>query len=140
MTVMREVKRLVHAGELSKAYQALQSATTNRQDHSEAEVLRAELLERLGECDRAKTLAEKLTRSSGLTPGQLSACNVVLGLVDNANGDFDSAVTRMQRAVGIAQAAGDCEEYACSVHSASHTIHHFQKGSIAQKAAPSSHS
>ena len=110
MTAMQEVKHLVRAGELSKAYSALQSATTNRQDHTEAEVLRAELLERLGQCEQARTLAEKLSRSSGLTPGQLSACNVVLGLVDSASGDFDSAVTRMQRAIGIAQTAGDYEK------------------------------
>ena len=57
MNVLREVKHLVRAGELSKAYQTLMSGAINRQDHTEAEVLRAELLERLGYCEPGRALA-----------------------------------------------------------------------------------
>jgi DNA-binding NtrC family response regulator/tetratricopeptide (TPR) repeat protein len=109
MNPIQEAKRLVRAGRFLDAHRALETGAVNRLDQTEAEVLRAELLERLGQHASARTEAEALTRSRRLTAGQRSACNLVLALTDIAGGRFDSAVTYLQRAIGIAHTVNDYE-------------------------------
>jgi hydrogenase-4 transcriptional activator len=110
MSPLKDAKRLARSGHYSDAYHALDTATIERGERAQAEVLRIEVLERLGHYDVAKSEAERLLQlADRLNGGQRSACRVVLARAALQDGQFDIARTQYQRAIGIALAAGDNE-------------------------------
>ena len=109
MDAVQEAKRFVGAGEFANALNALNTGVVDRSRQSESEVLRAELLERLGEHSAARTSAEQLLRSRKLTAGERSACTLILARAEAAEGHFDAAVVYLQRAVTLAVSTGDFE-------------------------------
>lgn len=110
MSPLKDAKRLARSGYYSEAYHALDAATIERAERSQADVLRVEVLERLGHYDVAKAEAERLLKlSDRLHGGQRSACRVVIARAAVEAGEFDTARMHLQRAIGSALAAGDHE-------------------------------
>jgi transcriptional regulator with PAS, ATPase and Fis domain/tetratricopeptide (TPR) repeat protein len=109
MDAVKEAKRFVGAGEFTNALKALNAGEIDRSRRSESEVLRAELLERLGEHSASRAFAEQLLRSRKLTAGERSACTLILARADAVEGHFDSAIAHLQRAVTLATSTGDYE-------------------------------
>ena len=109
MNAVQEAKRFVGAGQFLDALKALDAGQIERPDRTESEVLRAELLERIGQHAISRERAEDLLRSRKLTAGERSACNLILARADTVDGRFDSAIAHLQRAVSVAQTSGDYE-------------------------------
>jgi tetratricopeptide (TPR) repeat protein len=109
MTPLQEAKRLVRAGQFLDALRALDAGVVERGQRTEADVLRAGLLERVGEYRAAQAQAEDLLRSRTLTAEERSGCNQVVGRAHMVGGRYNAAVSHLQRAASIAQTAGDYE-------------------------------
>lgn len=106
LTAVRELQR---RGRFSEALGLLGTLQERRAPAIEADVLRAELLERTGSYAQAETLGRKLIGSRLLRPGDRSACEFTLGLVGWDAGRTTEATGHFQRAVSLAQDAGDLE-------------------------------
>ena len=109
MDAVQEAKRFAGAGEFANALKALNAGGTDRSHRSESEVLRAELLERLGEHSASRAVAEQLLRTRKLTAGERSACTLILARAEAVEGHFDSAIAHLQRAVTLATSTGGYE-------------------------------
>ena len=112
MASLQEAKRLARAGQFLDALRALDAGVVERGQRTEADVLRAGLLERVGEYGAAQAQAENLLRSRTLTAEERSGCNQVVGRAHMVGGRYNAAVSHLQRAASIAQTAGD-HERAC---------------------------
>src|SRR5471032_2227628 len=112
MNALQEATRLARVGQFADASKVLDAGPIDRAVRTGANVLRAELLERLGRTAQARTQAVTLLASRTLAPGEQSAVHVVLARTDIEQGRFPSAITHLQQAIGIAVAACDWE-HAC---------------------------
>src|SRR6187401_2618416 len=107
MIPLLEAKRLARAGQFLDALKALNAGEIDRGRRIEADVLRAELLERLGDYTAAQAHAEQVLRSRSPTESDRSTCNQVIGRAHMVGGRYNAAVTYLQRAASIALAASD---------------------------------
>src|SRR5262252_612013 len=96
--------QLRNAGRFADALAAL---GTSRTSSAQAQVMRAELLERVGRYREAYRLAAELLSSEKLTAGERSACHLVVGRVDSVEGKVHSATASFQRAITEAESAND---------------------------------
>ncbi len=72
-----------------------------------AQILRAELLERLGKHSLSEAILQRLIRTKSLVPQDQSAAEHILGRISNEDGRIDAAITHFQRAVAIARKTDD---------------------------------
>src|SRR4030095_7447018 len=79
----------------------------DRTRRTETDVLRAELLERIGSYSAAQAQAEELLKARHLSPSERSACDQVIGRAHMMSGKYGAAVTCLQRAAVVAAAAND---------------------------------
>ncbi len=107
MNSLDEAKLLVRAGRFQDALSALNGGAIERTRRTEADVLRAEMLERIGSYSAAQAQAEELLKARHLTPSERSACDQVVGRAHMMSGRYTSAVTCLQRAAVVAAAAND---------------------------------
>jgi len=99
--------RLNDEGRFSEALQLLTDQGYPGASRNTREVLRAELLERVGRFGQARTLLQTLTKSKELAVGDRSSCEFVLGKIDWEEGLTESAITHLQQSVQLARESGD---------------------------------
>ena len=107
MQTLEGIHALARTGRFRDALKALERSSQGRAEHVAREVLRAELLERVGSLGHSKELSEGLLQRRDLSPSYRSACEYTLGLIHWDSGDSDRAVVHLQRAVSFAEAASD---------------------------------
>jgi ATP/maltotriose-dependent transcriptional regulator MalT len=112
MAAIEEAKRLVRAGCFSEALAALDAGRVGSADKTAADVLRTELLERVGHYDLAHRHATELLKSRRLNATERSACCFVLAHLESLAGKADAAIEWLQRAVSFAERDGN-HERAC---------------------------
>ena len=100
---------LKRAGRFSEALSALSHAGGANIGRTPVDILRAELLEYVGQHADASSLIAKLLRSERLSNSDRSVCERVLGNILVENGDVDGGLTHLQRSVARAQEAADLE-------------------------------
>jgi tetratricopeptide (TPR) repeat protein len=100
--------RLNDEGRFTEALRALndeQNGPTPR--NARTEVLRAELLERVGRFGQARAILQALGKNRLLSPGERSSCEFIIGKIDWEEGSTESAIAHLQRSVQLATDAGD---------------------------------
>ncbi|MES1255535.1 MAG: sigma-54 dependent transcriptional regulator [Acidobacteriota bacterium] len=109
---MDEAKALRDAGRFREALAILRDTASIGVVRRSTDVLRAELLERLGQYEKSSALAESLLRGKGLSPSERSSCELVLARVNIEHGHSAIATAQLQRAVTLALEGND-QERAC---------------------------
>ncbi len=109
MDSLEPVNRLKRAGRFSDALATLESTVVPQAMRLDTQVLKLELLERLGQHVQCGTLASLLVKSKGLSPGQRSACEYVMGRIAFERGDTDVGIAQLHRAVSLAIEGKDLE-------------------------------
>ena len=104
---LKDVQNLAHAGRFREALEILETGSVVGGRQIEVGVLKAELLERTGQYDQSRALAEKLLRNPGLGKADRSKCELCLGLIGWNAGDTETAPIHFQRAVSLAEQAED---------------------------------
>jgi tetratricopeptide (TPR) repeat protein len=99
--------QLTAAGRFAAALEAIETTRHLGSSDAALEVLRAELLERVGKFRHAKSIVETLTKSKRIEKGELSSCEFILGKIDWEEGATESAISHVQRAVSLAHQSGD---------------------------------
>jgi transcriptional regulator with PAS, ATPase and Fis domain len=105
MSDLNKVEELQRAGRYLEALEAIDRAQIFRSNRLNADVLRAELLERTGRYRESRFLSERLLNTHDLSPEYRARCECVLGLVDTDEGNTQQATFHFQRAVSLAQSA-----------------------------------
>ena len=98
MESLENAYRIKRAGRFSEALAALDKANQPPAPHIASAVLRAELLEAIGQSESAKALATSLLQSRKLLPPDRSACEYVLGAILMDEGDVIKAMDHLQSA------------------------------------------
>ena len=98
MESLENAYRIKRAGRFSDALVALDQANNPPALHIASAVLRAELLEAIGQKESAKALATSLLQSRRLRPLDKSACEYVLGAILMDEGDVIRAMDHLQSA------------------------------------------
>src|SRR5918996_3265072 len=105
MTALHSVRELIATGRYSAAQRALDSRSIG--DRFVADLLKLEVLERLGHHTEARELAQQFLKRRGLPPDARSTCEFVLGRLEWDAGNTDEAVLHFQRAVTSPNHAND---------------------------------
>ena len=108
MDMSRSAKQLALDGRFADAFRVLNESGPGA-DKRAHDVLRLEVLERLGRYGQCRALAESLLRTKGLDPRDRGNCEFVIGLVELNNGNSADAVTRFHRAIALMTEAADLE-------------------------------
>src|SRR6266545_423386 len=109
MASFASAQALRQSGRFTEALRELDSAPTDSENNLSAQVLRAELLERVGKTGQAKALATSLLNRHRLKPSDKSACECVLGRTALQTGDTENAIAHFQRSVTFAAQCKDLE-------------------------------
>src|SRR5580765_604335 len=112
MDSLTEAMNLRTQGRFADALRRLDTANGSQQQRQAAEVVKIDLLEHTGRHGQARSLARTLLRSKTLSQADRGVCEFVLARVDREDGDFQSSVARLQKAVMFA-AQGDDLEHGC---------------------------
>jgi DNA-binding NtrC family response regulator/tetratricopeptide (TPR) repeat protein len=104
---LTELQSLYRAGRFADALVVSERSVAPFADRLACDVIKVELLERVGRYAESRTLADKLSRNRALTGSQQSACHFTLGLLSWDEGRADEAMQHFQKAVSLAQAADD---------------------------------
>jgi hypothetical protein len=105
MDSLENAYRLKRAGRFPDALLALGEAWLPPTARIAAEVLRAELLEGVGQHRQAMALATSLLRSRQLRPADHGACEYILGEILLEDGDVVGGMDHLQRSASRAQDA-----------------------------------
>src|SRR5579862_1072596 len=95
-------------GRFSHALKAL-SESDGGLTKTETDVLKIEILERMGRYGQCRALAESLNKRRDLDDRNRSTCVFVLGLIELNSGNSAEAVAHFTQAVSLAVEAGDLE-------------------------------
>ena len=107
MEFLENVVRLTRLGRFGDALRALEEGRPTTPARTGSEVLRAGLLDQVGQSERARALATTLLKSKQLSTSQRSECEAILGRVLFDGGDTEAGLAHFQRAALIAQQAAD---------------------------------
>jgi transcriptional regulator with PAS, ATPase and Fis domain/tetratricopeptide (TPR) repeat protein len=105
MASLDEAYRLKGAGRFSDALVALAEAKATLATGHAPEVLRAELLEAIGQRTRAMTIAVSLLKSKQLRLVDKSACEFIVGKILVDEGDISEGMQHLQRSASCARDA-----------------------------------
>jgi len=94
-------------GRFTEALNALNDEEHVPASRGEREVLRAELLERVGRFGQARAVLQRLSKSRVLSAGERSSSEFVLGKIDWEEGSTESAIAHLQRSVQLATESAD---------------------------------
>src|SRR5437870_4101555 len=108
---LNPVRRLQSAGRFAEALKMLNGLSFHG-DRLPMLIMKAELLERVGEPSQGRFVAEGLLKKQGLSSSDKSACEIVLALLDSEQFRVESTIAHLQRAVGFAKQAKDLEKLA----------------------------
>jgi transcriptional regulator with PAS, ATPase and Fis domain len=105
MTAVQTVRELIASGRYGDAQRALDTRSTGERFFND--LLKLEILERVGQHAEARDLAQQFLKRRGLPPVAKSTCEFVLGRVEWDAGSTDNAVLHFQRAVSSASQTDD---------------------------------
>ena len=108
MDALGSAKQLTLEGRFVEAFKVL-SEPPSGLDKRASDVLRVEVLERIGRYSQCRTLAESLLKSRDLSLRDRGSCEFVLGLVELNNGNGAEAIVRFHRAISLVTEAPDLE-------------------------------
>jgi len=109
MDALSSAKQLTLDGRFAEAFKILNELPPSGHSKRAANVIRVEILERLGQYGQCRALAESLCRAKDLDLRDRGSCEFVLGLVELNNGNSSEAVTRFNRAISLVNEAADLE-------------------------------
>src|SRR5437763_1903646 len=104
-----QARQLAAAGRFADALKALDALAPSREFGRVADVLRAELFERVGRLGQSRSLVESLLRTRDLSTADRSSCEFTLGRLDWESGDRNAAITHIQRSLSLANQVNDLE-------------------------------
>jgi DNA-binding NtrC family response regulator/tetratricopeptide (TPR) repeat protein len=108
MDVIAVTTELMSQGRFVQALRSLDAGTV-RGRRVTGDVLRTELLERIGHHGRSEALAEQLLKSKSTEGQERAACEFVLARIQLEAGRSELAILNFQRAISSAQQAGDID-------------------------------
>ena len=111
MDSLHHVEQLFNDGLFADALRELDKNHVRRDQRISADVIRAQLYQRLGRARDARDRVATLTRGD-LTPSQHSICHLVLGRIEADDGNSDSAVSHLQKSIEFALRVRDFESAA----------------------------
>src|SRR5438552_201145 len=97
----------MNEGRYSEALARLETLPSSALVEPRADVIRAELYERVGKSAQAKTLLASAVQNRRLTASDLSVCEITRARNEWEEGATASAISRLQRAISLASDAGD---------------------------------
>lgn len=100
-------EQLMGRGRFSEALVALEREPALGRDPLASDVIRGQLLERLGSYKESRELCRRLLESRRLTPRHRGTCELVLGVLLAYEGNTDLGVEHMRRALVIAESIQD---------------------------------
>src|SRR5437867_894566 len=105
MNSFEEAKQLGHTGRFLDALRCLEAEMAGHANRTDAQILKAELLERLGRHSQSRAAVFLTLKTRNLTASQRSACEYVTGRLDLEEGDVHGAVSHLQHAITFAHQA-----------------------------------
>ena len=107
MNTLTPVTVLWESGQFATALRALDDIRIGAHERTAADVLRAELLERVGDYPKSRGLTDILLKKSNLLTGDRSACEMVLARIELEVGNVDQGISHLQRSITIASECHD---------------------------------
>jgi DNA-binding NtrC family response regulator len=107
METSTSARQLVTAGRFVEALRCLDEFGAPR--GIAADVMRVEVLERVGRHGQCRALAERLLKSKELTHADRSICEFAIGLVELNNGKTEAAISHLQSSISAASQSRDLE-------------------------------
>ena len=107
MESLESVHRAMRLGRFGDALRALNQVHAVTPIRSGMQVLRAALLEKVGQPEEALILATTLLKSKQLASADRSECEVIVGRILFDGGSTEDGLSRLQRAALMAQQCGD---------------------------------
>jgi DNA-binding NtrC family response regulator/tetratricopeptide (TPR) repeat protein len=108
MDRLAKVRELSESGYFAEGLRFLSGISPGTAEAITANVLRSELLERMGNYGQSRAIAENLLRSSKLTSSQRCRCELVLGLISLQRSTREASAY-FQKAITTARHCGDAE-------------------------------
>ena len=108
MDFLETARLLVRSGRFEEAIRALDGGSVPSNQKTDRQVLRCEILERLGRHLQARSLATGLLKTL-LSSSQHATCEYVIGKVCLEDGDTDQALSHLQKAASLASEVGDLQ-------------------------------
>ena len=102
-------RQLAAAGRFTEALEALERGRFTSAERVTADVLRAELLERVGRYDQSRSQLSVLLKSKSLSTLDRSTCEFVFGRLEWELGHIESSILHLQRSSSLASRAGHSE-------------------------------
>ena len=106
---LTDVLKFRQEGRFSDALAVLEKLPTQVLGQAKTQVLRAELLERVGRAKEAESITRKLLPLKALSYVERSVCEFVLARIDIDSGNIKQAVERLNRSIGLADLGFDLE-------------------------------
>jgi tetratricopeptide (TPR) repeat protein len=106
---LEEVLRLRESGLFRDALEAFDALQPSLNSQTSSQVVRAELLERVGRGPEAQSTIQKALASRSIGASDRSLCDFVLARIEIDSGDFEAAIRYLNGAVVMARKAGDVE-------------------------------
>ena len=113
MDPLQEIYNLNDCGLFADALAALDRLKGDVSRRQTVQIVRAELLERVGRSREAKAIVHRALASRNLGARDRTVCDFVLARAAIDDGDFDSAIAYLNKSIAMAQSTGDLER-ACS--------------------------
>src|SRR5262245_54857803 len=110
MKEFNEAEALSRQGRFAEALRALSSPVVREDDRVRAEVLRGQLLERMGDYDQSRAICEKLLRTTSLTDVQKSICEMTLGIIKHDTTDTERGLVHLQKAIALGKRSNALEQ------------------------------
>ena len=107
MNPIDSVKKLLYSGRFAEALRELEGSRIPSDSRIEAQVLRAELMERVGRPGVARSVVEALLTVKDLSASNRGRCEVVLGKAATEDARVEEAIAHLQRAVSIFERCND---------------------------------
>jgi DNA-binding NtrC family response regulator/tetratricopeptide (TPR) repeat protein len=101
------VEQLNDEGRFADALKALNDQACVGAARNSRDVLRAELLERVGRFGQARSILKTAMKAKELTGRDRSSCEFILGKIDLEEGLTESAIAHLQHSVQLARESGD---------------------------------
>jgi tetratricopeptide (TPR) repeat protein len=106
---LHEIKELKDKGLFREALAVCDKLSRELSDRWSFKIIRAELLERVGQTDEAITLVHRALSSKTLTLSDRSICELVLARVSIERGSTANAIVHLNRSISDAKRANDLE-------------------------------
>ena len=112
MDYVTRARKLTQEGRFTAALKELHSARGGQDRQLSIDLLRAEILEFLGEIDEANTIVYRWLRTNSIGPAERSLCHYLCGRILYQQGHYESSTEHLQKAISIARTIKDYERVA----------------------------